>query len=409
MGALQPTAYFLTRSLIFCAAALLVAACEGDADDPDANPDGPLYSVASVVQDPEGRTLYLWAVDSLDKDLEIASATEIPGNSRHWSYEGAVYVGLAEEPTIVKLVPGEQGGLKEADKVSFAHTGLSGVPAGVAFLAPDKAYLFAESQYLVVIWNPTTMEITGSIDLSHLKKEQFSVEMHMASVGAERIYVPLRYFDWANQKYVAKAEVMIFDPSKDELAGIASSDRCVGAQRPFEQADGTTYLLADGRSYLVQAWAMDADQPVPHNCILRILPGATDFDADFFVDIPELTGGPDAATAFWRGGADGVAFAKLFHEDQLDPSADGSAFKIWSYPTFGLWRFELGDTVKATQVKGVPYSIVDFGGVAVEDQFYIGLTKDTSRSPVYRVDPATGEAKKAFEIDGQLREIFRLR
>src|SRR5689334_8161909 len=109
-------------------AALLVsvlAACGGD--DPTATTpiDGPLYALGSVVIQPDGRrTTYVQTLSSLDVTrVDNTRAVEIPGNGTLLIHDGHAFVGLAEEPTVVRYTPDAAGVLREDGRVNFLREG----------------------------------------------------------------------------------------------------------------------------------------------------------------------------------------------------------------------------------------------------------------------------------------------
>jgi hypothetical protein len=387
----------------------LCAACSGS---PDEGPrplgeDDPLYSVGSVVQDTEGnRTMYLHTVSSLDQHLDNTDGIEIPGNVRHWAHDGAVFIGLDEEPTLTRYRPDVSGALVEEGRVSFLDYGLPGIPAGFAFLSDRKAYLMSEVGYEVIIWDPREMTITGTLDLSAYQVEGYSVELWSATVVGDLLYVPLRHADFVAGVFVEEVAVIVIDHTTDAVVGVARDERCVAASQPMLGDDGYVYVMGDGRSYLLQVYAMASGEEPPHNCILRMKAGEATFDPDFFVDIPALTGGPDAATPLW-GAPGSVAWARLFHAEDVPPGTDASGFAFWSIPAFRLWRFELGDTVVAEPVEGVPPGFVDFGGSVVDGHLFAPVSAEPTSTTVYEISPEG--ALERFTMDGLLRDIHRLR
>ena len=88
---------------------------------------GTLFSIGNIVMKPDGdRTLYVQTVSSLaGPELTSDQALEFHGNSRHWAYNGAVYIGSGEAPTITKLVPDATGHLLQSAQVNFLNQGLA--------------------------------------------------------------------------------------------------------------------------------------------------------------------------------------------------------------------------------------------------------------------------------------------
>ncbi|WP_394826864.1 hypothetical protein [Pendulispora albinea] len=386
------------------------AGAGGDAGPRD--PNG-LYSIGTVIQGPSARTLYIQSVTSLDQYVSTGPATEISGNSRHMAYGGFTYVGYAEKPEIGKFEPNSEGKLVKSSQpnVNFGRYGLKSIPFGNAFISATKAYLFAEAQYKVIVWNPTTMEITGEIDLSQVKKEGFDAELWVATVKGDKVYVPLRYVDYKNTnlyKIGRDANMLVLDASQNSVVRVMHDERCAAAGQPAILDDGTIYVLADGRSYLAQVEAMLTQQPVPKTCILRVKPGETSFDPNYMVEIPSLTGGRNAASQFFHVG-NGVGYAKVHYPDQMARGADLKGSAIWKQKAFKYWRFELGDTVKAAEVPEIGFSMIAFGGAVLDGKYYAAESADGATSSFCEFDPKTNTASLRFQMDGFLRDLYRLR
>lgn len=387
--------------------ALSLAAC-GDDDEGARSRADSVYSVGAIVQSNSDRTLFVYTTTSLDHDLDPSTALEVPGNSRHWAYEGAVYVALAESPEIVKYVPDDTGALIEEGRVSFATYGLTAIPAGNAFISPTKAYLFSDSGYEIILWNPTEMTIATTISLASLQKPNLSVELHMAVTHGDRVYVPVRYANFASYYIEPSVNVLVVDSQTDQVLGLASDARCVAAGTPTIATDGTVYVAADGRSFLAQIVSMQKMETPAPTCILRMPAGEVAFDPDFRVDVPTIAGGDELATSLWS--VDGeVAYARLFRAADVPAGTMAYGTQFWSVPAFRTYRFTLGDDVIAEAVEGVPPSIIDFGGNEVDGDFYVGTVDASQGTTVYRIDPETNVATRAFAMQGVLREIHRLR
>ncbi|WP_394835709.1 hypothetical protein LVJ94_02110 [Pendulispora rubella] len=415
------------RSLLFLGLMAALSACSSSSsDDPDPGSvvcpkrspastpaDNRLYSIGTVIQGPSARTLYVQSIPSLDQDVTTSRATEIAGNSRHMAYGGFTYVGYAEKPEIAKFEPNADGKLVASNlpHLNFASYGLKAIPFGNVFVSPTKAYLFAEAQYKAIVWNPTTMEIVKTIDLSSLKKEGFDVELWVSTVRDGKVYTPLRYVDYKNPnlyKIGHESNMVIFDGNEDKLLAVAHDERCVAAGQPAFLDDGTLYTLADGRSYLAQAAAIQTQQPVPKTCILRIRPNEMVFDPNYLVEVASVTGGREAATQLFYVGH-GVGYAKVHYPDRVEAGADLGGSGIWSQKAFKYWRFELGDTVKAQEVPDIGFSVIAFGGAVLDGKYYAAESADNATSSFCEFDPVTNQATFRFQMDGFLRDIYRLR
>lgn len=392
--------------------------CDGSDGGPPAAPDSggeltTLYSLGSIVYQPGGtRTTYIQTIPSLDVDqVTNENAIELPGNGIHLAHGGHVYVGLAEEPTMVRYTPDADGTLRENGRLSFLNQGLTGTGFGNAFVSDTKAYMVSEEQYVAVVWNPETMEITGTIDLSYLQKDGFDAEFWTVSYYQGRVYVPVRYANWDDFVIDRSVTLVIIDAETDTILATATDSRCHSGGRPVFTSGGDAYVMADGRNWSAQLFATVASSEVPANCLLRIRAGSLAFDPDYLVEIPTLTDGLEVATELETGvdGA-GVAFAKMFYPGELPAEVPVTTdFAFWEEPAFKMWRIELGDTPGATPVSDLPFSALAWEGASLEGKLYTGESPDYASSRIYEIDPETNRAVPLFEMEGTFYGLRKLR
>jgi hypothetical protein len=406
-------------AVLFC-----IAAAGGCGDDlgavepGDAAPDSggevsTLYSLGSIVYQPDGsRTTYIQTITSLDiAQVTNADAIELPGNGIHLAHGGNVYVGLAEEPTMVRYTPDAGGTLYENGRLSFLNQGLTGTGFGNAFVSDRKAYMVSEEQYVAVVWDPEAMELITTLDLSYLQKDGFDAEFWTVTYHEGRVYVPVRYANWDDGRIDQSVTLVIIDAETDAILATATDPRCYSGGRPVFAPNGDAYVMADGRNWSAQLFATVSSSEVPANCLLRIRAGALAFDPDFLVEIPSLTGGLEVATELETGlDGSGVAFAKMFYPGELPPDVPVAGdFAFWEEPAFKMWRIELGDTPSAVPVADVPFSALAWEGASVDGKLYTGESPDYASSRVYEIDPATNRAVPLFEMEGTFYGLRKLR
>lgn len=391
---------------------------DGGAAPGDAAPDSggevtTLYSLGSIVYQPGGtRTTYIQTIPSLDIDqVTNDSAIELPGNGIHLAQGGHVYVGLAEEPTMVRYTPDADGTLRENGRVSFLNLGLTGTGFGNAFVSDTKAYMVSEEQYVAVVWNPDTMEIIDTIDLSYLQKDGFDAEFWTVTYYQGRVYVPVRYANWDDFVIDKSVTLVIIDAETDTILATATDSRCHSGGRPVFTSSGDAYVMADGRNWSAQLFATVGSSEVPTNCLLRIRAGALEFDPDYLVEIPTLTEGLEVATELETGlDGSGVAFAKMFYPDALPAEVPiATDFVFWEEPAFKMWRIELGDTPSAVPVSDLPFSALAWEGASLEGKLYTGESPDYASSRIYEIDPQTNQAVPLFEMEGTFYGLRKLR
>lgn len=398
------------------AALLLLAGCGSSSESTGGTggtaPSGPLYALGSVVLNDDGsRTTYVQTLQSLDiSTIDNKNAIEIPGNGTLTPFGDSVLVGLTEEPTVVRYKPDAAGVLQETGRVSFLNYGLSYAEFGNVIVDPTHAFMISTEQFLAIAWNPTTMEVTGTTDLSFLKKDGFDVEFWTTTAHEGKVYIPARYANWTDGVIGKSVTLVILDAATNKVLGTATDDRCYSGGRPTFMANGDAYVMADGRSYAAQMYANAAKQTAPANCILKIPAGSMAFDKNYLREVPKLTNGLETTGEMLSlGDGSGTAFAMMFYPSQLPSGVEPVDFNFWSYPVFKGWRLELGDEPKATEVTDMPFTTIGFDAALVEGKLYVGTGPDTAQSTIYEYDPATNKGAKKFTMDGIFYGLHKLR
>lgn len=361
------------------------------------------YVLASVVISDAGRTTYVSVVPALEGHLTNESGVEIPGNAVYLVNGSSVFVGLTEEPTWVKYSVDSEGRLQEVTRMSLAAYGLAAVDFGNTLVDSTTAVSVLSDALLAIVWNPETMTITDTVDLSHLDRDGYDLENWTTNVGPDGlVYIPARWTDWEQARIIANVTTTILDPKAMSVVGVAEDDRCISGGRVVFDEAGYGYVLGDGRNYSVQMFANAQGIAAPDNCLLRIPPGGTDFEEGFYASIPSLTGGLEAITELETAEqGTGIGFAKIFHPDRLPEGVEPVDFEFWDYNAHQTWRIELGDEPRAVPVQGAPFSALGFSGVATRGVLYIGQSEDGGgSSTVYAIDPTANTMSVAFTMDG---------
>jgi hypothetical protein len=399
----------MVRGISFLLLAVTLAACGGDSGGNA--PQASRYVLGSVVIDADGnRTTYVQTVPSLDAGpFNNKTAIELPGNGVVMGAKGAFFVGLTEEPTWVRYGVDSKGVLAETGRLSFLDTGASAIDYGNAVVDDETAVSVFSNPPLAVVWNHKTMTKIGEIPLSGLMHEGYDLEVWTTAAHNGLVYIPGRFADWKGNRIYPGVSLTILDPKKMTVVATATDDRCASGGRVVFDAAGYAYVMGDGRTYSIQMFANAAGTPAPKNCLLRIAPGETQFQKDYYYAIPSLTGGPEAIGELETARDDsGVGFATMFHADKLPSDVKPVDFGFWDLPVHKLWRLNLADPPTAVEVSGIPFSTIGFTDSALDGHLYSGQSEDGSKTNVYEVDPATNTAKIRFTMDGYFDGLYDL-
>jgi hypothetical protein len=398
----------IEKATQLCVALTVCAGCSSHSNDA---PGGTNYALGSVVIDADGnRTTYVQTIDSTAAGpFDNATAIELPGNGVLMGGNKSFYVGLAEEPTWVRYAVDASGKVDEVGRISFLNFGADAIDYGNAIVDAETAVSVLSKPAVAVVWNPTTLKIKGQIDLSSLRREGYELEVWTTVAHDGLVYVPARWSDWDGGRIYPGVSTTIIDPKALTVLGTATDDRCASGGRVVFDAAGYAYVMGDGRNYSIQMFANASGETAPENCLLRIAPGATEFEASYFYRIPALTGGLESIgelEAATQGS--GFAFSKMFYPDELPDGVKPVDFAFWSEPAHKMWRLELGVPPTAKEVDGVPFAAIGFSGSALDGKLYSGESSDGQSSVVYELDPATNSAKLSFKMDGYFDGLYEL-
>lgn len=366
------------------------------------------YLLGTISIDADGnRVSYAQVIGGLSGHFDSKNGIEAAGNANFLASGSSFFYGLAEEPTWVKYSTTD--GFEEVGRLSFANYGITYMDFNNVVVDDETVVSILTEPYVVVVWNPKTLEIQGDVDISYLQEDGYSLEAFAPVVHDGLVYFPAKWVNWEDLHVKQAVHFSILDPKTLEIVGNADDDRCGAASSIVFDADGYGYTMGDGRNQSMQTFAtFHEEQPVP-NCLLRIAPGETDFEEDYFFTIPELTGGLDSMTGLESGSVEsGIGFTMMKYEDRIPEDTGRIDYSYWDVPAYKTWRIVFGDEPRAEVVEGAHFSVVGFGGNAVDGKLYISESEDGSESTVFEIDPETNTATQKFTAEGYVSALLRL-
>jgi hypothetical protein len=396
-------------ALIAVAAIWTLGACSSDKTSPGSS--GSRFVLGSVVIDADGkRTTYVQTLDSLDAGpFTNESAIELPGNGVLMAHAGDFFVGLAEEPTWVRYSVAEDG-VRQTGRISFLDYGPPAIDYGNAIVDDETAVSVFSDPALAVVWNPKTMAIVGTVELAELARDGYTLEVWTTIAHNGLVYIPGRWSDWEGSRIFPEVSLTILDPKKLSVVATARDQRCASGGRVVFDKAGYAYVMGDGRNYSMQMFANAGGTTAPKNCLLRIAPGAVEFEKGYFYEIASLTGGLESITELDTAEqGSGIGFAKVFYPNQLPDGVTATDFEFWDVPAHKLWRLSLADPPSAEAVQGIPFSTIGFEGSVLGRRLYTGESTDGGNtSEVYETDPAANTAVRRFKMDGYFDGLYEL-
>jgi hypothetical protein len=348
-----------TRTAIILVAACASTGCADDRTTSDTGASaGPLYAIMYEVYDDVGSTSYLSLLDSLDvEEVDTSRALEF-GSGRAFiqSYDGKLYVGEAESPTVTKYAVAKDGALVPEGTISFANYGLDKGQFdswNATFISPTKAYLLDFKDGTTIIWNPSTMEIVGDIAApEEFHREGYSFESTPGALRDGLLFRTVSFVNYDEAEYPSDFLLAIYDVVSDEIVELIPETRCpVPGNLVHHDEAGNIYF-----SNWVWPTAGALMRSAPSPCVLRIKPGDEHFDPEWTLDYREITDGREGAMFSYLG--DGRALISTFYDERtsFDETTDP-----WSYVGSENWRIWTVDMEGKT---GAPLEGIDFNAGA---------------------------------------------
>jgi hypothetical protein len=389
--------------------ARIVGADPGAGGEPGTSTE-PLYAIASTSFGAEGETSYVALVPSLSAgtSIDYDRVLEVAGGASLFGRSGERFFGLGkgEEPTITRFDVGADGVLVESGTLSLMAYGISSTwfdPGLVPILSETKAYVIDSSEMQVIVWDPSTMTVTGSFPLEGV-----------ALPGHETLFEPdptlrdgqLLVAALHNQKDVTAsvATLVVLDVVGDRLERVVHDDRCGGLWDSVLDSRGDLYLATGVWDAAQNRTLGDAVSGKP--CLLRVKAGQTEFDPGYFAEMSTLAAG-QAAGALVAGVGD-EAFIKVLDETGLGAIGAESFDEVWAGAHWQWWRVQLGADGTAEVTDSLPLSAAASGMLSVDGKAFVrNTTADFGETTL--LDMSGSEPRPELTLRGFPYGIVRVR
>ncbi len=380
---------------------------EGATGDGGADESGPEWFVVSTQVYGDVTTSYLPVVSSLDvKEISLENAKELDGRSSVAQVGEWLFVASSSEPVVTRYTIDESGTLEQDGRLNFANYGVPEFFAinawGAVFVDEEKAYIFNGSDGSHVIWNPTTMKITGEIPGLDIVQEGYDMES-VAVVRGDRMYRLFTFLNYDTWEFLPQPQYLaVYDVEKDELLEIEEEERCVQLYAlPSVDEDDDIYF--SGHVW-TPGLALTSDYP--QSCALRVKAGEDHFDDAWQLDFADdVTEGREAATMRYVG--DGKALLDVFHHERAEIADDTDPAELVSTANWRLWLVDLEDQ-SGEPVEGIGYKGAGLTDIQVGERTFLMLPNaDWSETTAWEL--VDGKAVEGFKVKGNSYQTLKLR
>ncbi|MCA9558971.1 MAG: DUF4374 domain-containing protein, partial [Myxococcales bacterium] len=370
----------------------------GPVDDAGPGKAEEVIGFAIRVRNPEGRNIYLGAFPEVPEgELDRSKMIELANNDVDFN-DGYAYDFSRETGTYTRYSVDADLQMVEGPKLSLANLGLTG-GRGTAFVSNTRAYNYGTSgaSLVVAVFDPTAMELTGTIPADALANDDFALGIvGKPAIFGDYVAFAVDWLDRANLRTYDKAAVaLVKKDSDDEPVFLVEDDRCAGAYETFVDASGDLYAMGTASGGYFGLYGVEPAD-LPPACALRIKAGETTFDPDFYVDLEAATG-TRAVYGAWHIAGHDMLVMGLQDGGDLPAPEDYLAEALFEAYVVDL------DTGTSRRLEGIPAA----QGMSFREHFLDGTlyyqvyttVEGTPSVDVYRVD-ADGTATKQFSTLG---------
>jgi hypothetical protein len=396
----------MNRTFFALALVASAAACADDTD-PTGTPTGPAFLLGTRVWDDSSTTSYFHVVSSLEAGTTVDTglAVEVPGAAKLFAIPGAGWfaIGDGDAPTITRYTLDDAGRLSPGASISLQRYGVASLWPSLYVVSPTKVYYPDRDGQQLIVWNPTAMEVTGSIDLAGTGREGFlSLYGYTPIVRGNHLLFGVGWFDWTtNDTVLGETGLVVVDTSTDQLVRVDVDTRCGGISEAVIASNGDAYFVSSALAGAARRLGRFALEP----CALRIPAGAEAFDAGYAPRLADITGAAIAGEPI-PGGGDGI-FLRVFDES-LAVVAEGDA--TWKLTGQSAWRWVRWDVVTgAVALIDLAPSTSDVLWFQVEGRvFGTETTPDYATTTLVELTAAGGPSR-ALVAPGFLHGVARIR
>ncbi|MEM8508658.1 MAG: hypothetical protein AAF717_12550 [Bacteroidota bacterium] len=367
------------------------------------------YIVQNTVQTPEGgRTVFVSVLSSLTDEVRLDDAFEFNGSARARTFNGKVYVFDSEELLVIRYAVNDDNTLQEEDRFSMAQLGAAGFNSQIAFVNDQYALTLPNGLRQFVVWNPTTMEVRGTIDFPPSIPDPFNTS-NIGSINVNEngeVFIGIAGVNLGSGTNVPGARVAIVDPVSGTVDVVFDETIASGTEGSFD-GEGNYYFSANAYFGIARYLSFPPDVA---QTITRINQGERVFDPNFNVS-STLVGG-EGLPASVTIKINGDEFLYLMIDATEEELTQNPLFLVQG-PSVKVFLGDVSDWEGAVEVpfSDTTKSISDI--FVVEDSFYavarnfIDSSAD-SASDVFRIT-SSGTLEKMTEGIGWIEYIARVR
>lgn len=379
---------------------------EADAGAPEVEPAPRAYLVGTRIFDDTTTTSYFHVLPGLGADVtfDLQQALEVPGSAKLYSaYDlGWFAIGSGEAPIITRYELDAAGTLVPGQSMSLLGQGVTDLWDTLYFVSPTKAYYPDRPGGQLIVWNPSTMEVTGTVPLPDtLRPGYLALYGYAPIVRGNELLISVGWFDWdVTDSALPETGVVVLDTTTDSVVRFDTDTRCGGVTQPITLPSGDAYLVSSALAGAAHRLGRLDTAP----CALRIPAGSNQLDPDYSLSLEGVTGSNLAGEPVPAGD---YVFLRAF-DDTLATMEGPMA--TWELTSQAAWRWLRWDpsASEPAQLSDMTPSTADVSWFQVDGRVYGSeTTPDYSQTTLIELS-AEGPIR-ALTAPGFLHGVARVR
>lgn len=346
-----------------------MTACDDDNNNPlPPEPSAvPAYKLLTLVPNSDLTSgYYLQPLDTPDAAgvINNNNATELRAASGAGAFAHNGQFFLNDYSNTYKIEKWDISSSGELEKLGDLSTADLGYAGNIYIRDETTGFVGASNMFKIAIFNPSTMQRTGFIDLSALSKlgQVTDFPTPGATIQAQAVAEVIVRGNYLFAGVYYYDNIPTYTPLKDgcyiivvDLTKVNPNDNSNAAAVVKEISDprgsytgawnsgvGSDFMIADENDdiYVLchNMWAGHRATTGKPACVLRIRNGETEFDDDYYYDLETASAGNGNPVIGLEYHKDGKFYAAAMDPAQIDPD---NPFSYYVDPIFKWWRFDL--------------------------------------------------------------------
>lgn len=380
-------------NLSFLAIAVTVfISCKKDEEVPLTKGESVKYAMAITGGTFPSQTSYFMGFENMPTgSVTTANAAEMQSSAMMFSYGGFNYISNFGSPATLRKFGFDDVTGKPKELGTFVVQGLKTFGA-IEFISATEAYAASNGFGGVpklIKFNPTTMQVTGNVDLSPLQKSKAKEVFYLGMASRDnQLFMGINY-QTANFSNVGDSVyVAVINRTTDKVEKLIADGRTsiIWASGTASAFGGSSLFVDENKDVYVNGTGDGGKIP---SGIVRIKNGQTTFDKDYFFDLNKAVGS-DAYGIHYYG--NGKALTLKSDDPNNYPFDDDKAA--------GYRFFKIDLAAKTSQGElstTIPKVFSSAFSKKWDNKLYLSAPTPKTNA-IYSFDIATGTVKKEFDV-----------